>query len=652
MRNNERNFVLTKAGSYDICRHQSMDRRSLYKLGVLICLSSPIVTFAQPTSSAYPPQEPPADTSYIHFRSPPLPRVSDVDMDVVRSINAKYQDVDIFPPLSAVQALSDSDATILKHLVRAARVMDKVYLKQLHPGTDAFVEEALQSRNADLMRFVRHMGSFAESHGQSIIPGLSPSGGQNLYPYDLHNPIEVRRLIEIQGMRERGWVRGLLRRFSSGSNIERLLKDPYTVVRLTPKGVLKAVPYSEAYKTEFQEAAAELDKASSLTWGRWPRFSAYLRERANALRTNKYDESERLWLSIEPDCPFDIVIGPIESYIDEVLGIRAAVESFVMLNDGTARSRYNEFLSQAADFDQRLPVTTLTYDLSQKAYTIPVVMGYEVFRAGEARAGVQAIAFNLPNDPAIRNSHGFKLTLAMNVIGAKAESILRPISTYTLAERHRTFIDREAFTDIVFFHELGHGLGPGEVLVNGKPQKVQQRLGNLYHSLEELKADIVGMWTLLDLIENGKIEKSKLSNYLVTYVTSLFRSIRFGVKEAHGKGSITQLNFFIDKGSLVHLPGKASYEIKEDLIVEHIRELTRVVLDIQAQDDPNESAIRQKADQFLKRYGNVSPEVDEILNKIGTHVPVDLRPHHPLARKLLSPAPPSRLDILDTCTRD
>jgi hypothetical protein len=603
--------------------------------------------------SAWAPNEIPTGKSsklktpldHFQFQPPRIPYLKDVDQGRLHRLLGRYADVEIAPPIDAIQRLDDSELITLRYLVQASEIMDEVYRLQQDPGVDRFVKDALASGDPELIKFVHHMGSYAEPHGGdpteldrgSIIPGLHPSDGRNMYPAGSAKVGTVGNIPEIIKAQSQG-----AETEPEGLAIKALLENRQTFVRKTSDGKLVAIPYSLIFESQFRRSGRKLKLAAISIKHKWPKFAAFLEAKAAAFKSNNYAESDRLWMLIEPDCPFDIVIGPTESYEDKILGIREQATGYVLINDSKIRDRFKSIIDISEELDALLPIPNRD-SVGKKSYDVTLIMGYEVYRAGDGRAGVQAIAYNLPNNADVRNEFGFKMTLLRNVIQAKGEAILKPLAHFVLEDKFATKVSNEAFSDFVFLHEHSHGLGPGTVKVGAdrKEIRVQDRLGNHYHPIEELKADITGMYILIHLLRERPGEKLlpiDLETYLTTYVAGLFRSIRFGIEDAHGESNLLQIHYLERNGGLIYDESSKRYRIDIEKLITGIKNLTADVMKIEANVDPDSKKAQASAKHFLDTYDSkiVSPQLKALFDeaeKFG--IPDDLRPHHPMAEALL-----------------
>jgi len=383
------------------------------------------------------------------------------------------------------------------------------------------------------------------------------------------------------------------------------------------------VPYSIEYQNELTQAAALLREAAAL--GTEPTLKAFLTKRADAFLSNEYYASDVAWMELKG--AIEPTIGPYEVYEDELFNYKAAFESFVTVQDAAESAKLQKLAGELQDIEDNLPIDPK--HRNPKLGTLaPIVVVNEIFAAGDANRGVQTAAFNLPNDERVVREKGAKRVMLKNVQDAKFEKTLLPISKIVLPAGDRAHVAFDAFFTHIVVHELMHGLGPHSITVNGRGTTVRQQLKETYSFLEEAKADISGLFAIQHMIDKGVMPKSLEEQLYVTYLASAFRSIRFGVSEAHGKGIAVQLNYLLDQRGFVAKPD-GTFEVNRDRIKEGVAALTRDIMTIQAEGD------YAKAKELGERLGVVRPEVQTALAKLAA-IPVDIEPRFTTAERLLS----------------
>jgi hypothetical protein len=355
-----------------------------------------------------------------------------------------------------------------------------------------------------------------------------------------------------------------------------------------------------------------------------PTLKAFLTKRADAFLSNDYYDSDVAWMelagAIEP------TIGPYEVYEDAFFNYKAAFESFITVRDGAESAKLTKFGGELQGIEDDLPIDP-RYRNPKLAALAPLTVVNVIFTAGDANRGVQTAAFNLPNDERVLREKGAKRVMLKNVQDAKFAVVLTPISKTVLAAADQGDVSFESFFTHILMHELMHGLGPHTITVGGRQTTVRQAMKEASSFLEEAKADISGLFALQLLIDKGVLPTSMERAIYTTFLASCFRSIRFGVNEAHGKGIAIQLNYLLDQGGFV-AKDDGTFAVNHDRIKDGVTALTREIMTIQAEGD------YEKAKALGERLGVVRPPVKAALDKL-TGVPVDIEPRFTTAETLL-----------------
>ncbi len=312
----------------------------------------------------------------------------------------------------------------------------------------------------------------------------------------------------------------------------------YSMVRRDKNGQLIAIPYSTYFADELKEASQLLTKAATLAEDK--SFAAYLNLRAEALLTNNYQPSDYAWMDMKTN-PIELIYGPIETYEDQLFGYRAAFESYVLLKDLAWSERLSKYASFLPELQKGLPVEA-KYKAQMPGANADLNAYDVIYYAGHSNAGSKTIAINLPNDEQVQLKKGTRRLQLKNAMQAKFDNILLPISKQLIVPEQRQHITFNAFFANTMFHEVAHGLGIKTVL--GSEQTVRQSLKEHASALEEGKADILGLYMIQQLLAKGVIDEGMLEDYYVTFMTGIFRSVRFGASSAHGKANMIRFNFF------------------------------------------------------------------------------------------------------------
>jgi hypothetical protein len=508
-----------------------------------------------------------------------------------------------------ISSLPPSERAALARIIDAARVMDALFLEQVWAGNPSLLLALQGERDARNRArrafFLVNKGPWSRvENNRAFIPGVPPKPeGAAYYPPDATRD-EVA-----------AWIDGL-------SEADRVAATGFfTVIRRDPDGGLRAVPYSLEYQGPLAIAAEHLRAAAGLTAE--PTLARYLRTRADAFASNEYYESDVAWMEL--DAAIEPTIGPYEVYEDEWFNYKAAFEAFVTIRDDAETAQLARFGAELQELEDNLPIDPAYRDPELGALA-PIRVVNVVFTAGDANSGVQTAAFNLPNDERVIRDHGSKRVMLKNVQEAKFQRVLTPIAALALPSTERTDVSFDAFFTHILMHELMHGLGPHSTEVDGRETTVRQALRETYSTIEEAKADISGLWALHYLIDKGVIDRSLERSIYTTFLASTFRSIRFGIGEAHGRGVAIQLNTFLDAGA-VTVGGDGRFRVDHARIRDAVEGLTRRLMTIQAEGDYDE------ANRVLETLGVVRPEVQRVLDRLAG-VPIDIQPRYVTAEQL------------------
>jgi Peptidase family M49 len=529
----------------------------------------------------------------------------------LREMAARFAPTEIGADLSS---LSPSDRQVLAKLVQASQIIDALFLRQVWAGNPAMLlalaGNQTEEGRARLHYFLVNKGPWSRlDHDEPFVQGAPPKpGGAGFYPDDA-SKADLERWIQSLPDRDRARATGF-----------------FTLVRRGPGGALNLVPYSVEYQDELAHAAAFLREAAALTSE--PSLKTFLVKRADAFLTNDYHDSDVAWMELKG--AIEPTIGPYEVYEDELFNYKAAFESFITVQDQTESDKLQRFAGELQDIENHLPIDPALRNPKLGALA-PIVVVNEIFAAGDANRGVQTAAFNLPNDERVIREKGAKRVMLKNVQDAKFAGTLVPISRIVLAPADQKDLSFEAFFTHILVHELMHGLGPHNITVNGRQTTVRQEMKEAYSALEEAKADISSLFAIEHMIEKGVLPKSLEQPLYTTFLASAFRSIRFGVNEAHGRGIAVQLNYLLDQGGFVVRPD-GTFTVNRSKIKEGVTGLTREIMTIQAQGD------YAKARALTERLGMVRPPVERALRKLAG-VPVDIEPRFITAQRLLDEHP-------------
>ncbi len=509
---------------------------------------------------------------------------------------ARFTPVDIGADVSALPA---AEQQALDEMVAAARLFDGLFLQQVWADNASLLARLAADDSPEARKrlhyFLINKGPWSRlDENAPFIDGVGPKPPQaNFYPVDATKE-EVEAWLNT--------LRGADRQLAVGF---------FSVIRRNASGTLTAVPYSVEYQNTLAAAAAHLRRAAALTTQ--PTLKRFLELRADAFRTNDYYASDVAWMEL--DASIEPTIGPYETYEDAWFGYKAAFEAFITLRDDAETKKLDVFGGHLQGLEDALPIDA-RYRSPKIGAMAPMRVVNVVFSAGDGNRGVQTAAFNLPNDDRVIREKGSKRVMLKNTQEAKFRYVLTPIAQVAIAPADRDKVSFDAFFTHILMHELMHGLGPQSV--HGQTISAREALKDTYSALEEAKADISGLWALQRLADQGVVSAEVARTMYTTFLASSFRSIRFGLTSAHGRGQVLQLNYLLDNGAVV-VNADGTFSVVEGKIKDAVANLTRDIMTMQATGD------YAAAQELLKTMVVVRPPVQAVLDKL-TGVPVDIEP--------------------------
>ena len=523
------------------------------------------------------------------------------DLDQLQKMTARFAPTELRVDTSK---LGPGDRSALAKLVEASHVLNDIFLGQLWSGNQGFYAKLRRDSTplgkARLHYFWLNKGPWSDiDDNTAFLPDVPPKKlpGANFYPEDM-----TRAEFET-------WVKTL-------STSERESAEGFfTVIRRDASRKLRAVPYNLEYEADLTKAARLLDEAAGLTSN--ASLKKFLTLRAAAFRSNDYYESDLAWMDL--DAPIDITIGPYETYNDEAFGYKAAFEAYVNLRDDAETEKLKFFSGHLQEVENNLPIDP-RYRNPKLGSQAPIRVVNEYFAAGDGAHGVQTAAYNLPNDDRVVAQKGSKRVMLKNVQEAKFHSTLEPIAKRVLTAANQQDLSFDSFFTHILAHELSHGIGPHEITVNGRKTNPRLELKEVYSTIEEAKADVTGLFMLQHLadrklIPGGAAMEKKL---YTTFLASAFRSLRFGLNDAHGKGMALQMNYLTDKGGFVAHAG-GTFEVNFEKIKTAVRDLDHDLLTLEATGD------YAGAKRMLDELGVIRPNVQKALQGLDG-IPVDIEP--------------------------
>ena len=511
-------------------------------------------------------------------------------------------------PVDFDHALLDArESRTLAELIEASRPMGDIFLRQVSEKNPALRrrltgEAAHGSPGAAgaLALFRINAGPWDRLDGNAPFIGTARKPpGAGFYPADMTKE-EFEK-----------WV-------AAHPGDRKAFEGLFTVIRRDGRSLV-AIPYSRAYRSFLDTSAAHLRRAAALTGN--ASLRAYLEKRADAFLTDDYYASDLAWMDLDSD--IEVVIGPYEVYEDDLFNYKASFTSFVSVRDKAESAKLAVYAQHLPDMEKALPIPDEHKNTSRK-FESPIRVVQEAYTAGDTRAGVQTSAFNLPNDERVRQARGSKKVLLKNVMEAKFRVAGKPIAERVLDPAQMGSVSFDAFFNHTLFHELAHGLGPG-VITGPDGSKVDKRLPlkNLFSTIEECKADVVGMWTLYQAIDQKWLTSFDTDALAITTAALFYRSIRFGVDEAHGGGTAIQWNWFLEKGAVAPA-ADGRFRVDTGKYREAVRSLANELLMIEATGD------YARAQKLVSTYGKLTPEMERI-NAGLKDIPVDIAPVYPAA---------------------
>jgi hypothetical protein len=528
--------------------------------------------------------------------------------------------------------LSSGDRQALVKLIQAARILNDIFLKQLWDGNTALYARLQKDSSplgkARLNYFWINKGPWSDiDQFKAFLPDVPPTKlpGANFYPENMSKDAFER------------WVAQLSPKEQDDA------KSFFTIIRWaensqSPANNLHAIPYSRAYADDLTRAAGLLHEAAALTDNE--SLKKFLNLRADAFLSNDYYASDMAWMDL--DAPLDITIGPYETYNDELFGYKAAFEAYVNLRDDQETAKLSAFTAHLQDIENNLPLDP-QYRNPKLGAAAPIRVVDEILSAGDGAHGVQTAAYNLPNDDRVVQQKGSKRVMLKNVQEAKFRGVLLPIARRTLTHDAMIDVTFEPFFTHILAHELMHGLGPHQIKVGDRDTNPREELKDLYAAIEECKADVTGLFALQYMMDHAKemglskvlpSDEAAQRQLYTTYLASSFRTLRFGLNDAHGKGMAIQFNSYTDKGAFIrHDDGTFSVDVAK--MKTAVAELDHDLLTIEARGD------YAAAKKMLDEMGVIRPVLRKALESLRG-IPTDIEPVFVTAEELAptKPAPP------------
>ncbi len=488
--------------------------------------------------------------------------------------------------------LSARERQMVEKLVEACRLLDAVYWRQSDIGGLALYKA---TRNATVKGLLGIMGSrwdLVDANHPFIGEAPMPPG-RELYPHDLTSE-RVEKYVQ------------------QHPEDKNPIYDFYTAVKWRGDRLI-GVPYHEEYAQFIQPMAKALREAAALSPD--AAFANFLRLRADALLTDDYYQSDLAWLDLK-DPKIDVIFAPYETYLDDLLGVKTSYGASVLIRNQEESRKLAIYQRYVPDIQDALPIDAADRP-SKRGHLTPMEVMDAPYRAGDLRYGYQAVADNLPNDPRIHREKGTKKIFFKNFLDARVANVVLPIAKKLLRPDQATKASGEGYLACAILHEMAHGLGPAFARMDGKQVDIREAIGPAYSGLEEAKADVAGMFGMAWLLDRGALPKNRMEEYYASYVAGIFRTLRFGVGEAHGRAQIMEFNYLLEQRALSHADGR--YVIDYSSIRAALARLAKELLEVEAGGD------RARAEAWFAKYGGMPAELKTALAATSV-IPVDIRP--------------------------
>lgn len=509
---------------------------------------------------------------------------------------AKYKTVRM--PFDASH-LTAREREMVQKLVEASRYLESAFWRQSDPEALTLYQQldgSKSPRDENIRRFLFINASrFDLLNGNSPFIGTEPMPpGRGFYPPGLTRA-QIEAYIKAHPEKKA--------EIYSGTTIVRRQGDE-----------LEGLPYHVVYRAYLQPAAKALREAAALSSDR--QFAEFLRMRADALLTDDYYKSDIAWLDLQYP-KFDLIFAPYEVYLDDVLGVKTSYGAAVLIRNDAESKKLELFEKYVADIQDALPIPPQDRP-SKKGQRMPMEVVDSPFRSGDLNHGYQAVADNLPNDPRIHQEKGSKKIFFKNFMDARVTYVVQPLAKRMMSPQQAALVSDEGYLVTTILHEISHGLGPAFARVNGEQVDIREAIGPIYSAVEESKADVVGMYGLMWLMDHDYVSPAKREEYFTSYVADFFRALRFGVVEAHGQAEMMELNYLVEQKA-INRDASGRYSVEYDRMPSAITTLAKELLEIEATGD------RARAEAWFNKYDKMPPELAAELAR-QKDVPVDISP--------------------------
>uniref|UniRef100_UPI0032166B99 dipeptidyl-peptidase 3 family protein n=1 Tax=uncultured Draconibacterium sp. TaxID=1573823 RepID=UPI0032166B99 len=502
------------------------------------------------------------------------------NMEVKQEIKKKADEFVSFKLTTDLSVLTEKEKQMLPLLFKAAKLMEEIYWMEAFGNKEELCAKDWDEYTRKFLSINYGPWERLNANKPFLAEYKEKPAGANFYPVDM-----TKEEFEAWGDESKTSL--------------------YTLIRRGEDGQLKSIPYHIAFKEQIEKAANLLIEAAALAED--PGLKKYLEKRSEALLTDNYFDSDVAWMEMKNNT-IEFIIGPIENYEDQLYGYKAAHESFILIKDKDWSKKLEKYaallpgLQTALPCEEKYKNETPGMDSDMNVYDA-------IFYAGDCNAGSKTIAINLPNDEVVRNTKGSRKLQLKNSMQAKFDKILVPIAELLIAEDQRSHVKFDAFFENTMFHEVAHGLGMGNTA--DKSTTVREALKDAYTSMEEAKADILGLWCVYQLNEMGEFSEKDMMDNFVTFMAGIFRSVRFGAASAHGKANMMRFYYFQETGAFTRDEATGTYRVNYDKMKQAMLDLSADVLKIQGDGD------YETAQNLLKEKGYIREALQRDLNRIG-----------------------------------
>jgi hypothetical protein len=526
-------------------------------------------------------------------------------VDVNASLKSVAPDLDArlarFKPVKMpfnAAGLTARERQMIDQLVIALRQLENMFWRQSDPDGLALYK-SLEKVDAPLARNTRHYLWINGSRWDLVNENEPFVGKQPMPPGHALYPPELTRA-EVDAY------------VAAHPDRKAMVFDPYTIVRRSGKD-LTGTKYHDEYTGFLKPAAAALRKAADLSDD--PGFAKFLRLRADALFTDDYYASDIAWLELQ-NPKFDIIYAPYETYLDDLLGVKTSYGASILIRNDVESQKLALYQKWVPDIQDALPLAAADRP-SVRGHVTPMEVMDAPFRAGDLRHGYQAVADNLPNDPRIHEQKGTKKIFFKNFMDARVNEVILPLASRVMDPAQAKRASAEGYLATTVMHEICHGLGPAFARVKGKNVSIREAIGRSFSGLEEAKADVVGMYALKWLVDKGVLPKDRLEEYYASELAGIFRTVRFGTGEAHGRAEMMEFNYYSEQGAIVKANGR--YRVDYSKIGDATARLAKELLEQEATGD------RARADAWFNKYDKMPADLKAAL-AAAKDVPVDVDP--------------------------